>query len=145
MFEEIIFHSTFIPKLNRLSILKNLSETKRFIDQKGIFGCSVVHNDEALHLFQGETKAIEELRSMMYSNFVDFHIQEISSEVISEKEFNEWTICCDICDTAAIMFPKNVVDQEEFVKNYIDGEIRSNQFPNIAKEILSTPQVSLAV
>ena len=145
MFEEIIFHSTFIPKLNRHSILKNLSETKRFIDSKGIFGCSVVHNDEALHLFQGDKASISELRSMMKSKFIEFHIQEISSETIDKKEFQDWAICCDICDTAAIMFPNNVVNQNEFESNYLAERNRKTVFPHMAKDILNTPKAAFSM
>lgn len=146
MYVEVLYHSTFIPKLNRLSILRNISETKRFLEAFEIYGCTLIHGDEVLHLFQGEEASIVQLKTVLFESFRDFHIQELGADPLKRKHFDRWEVYSDDCESSAIMFQENSIDRARFEENYLkNSKVRSKVFPFVAESILERKPLRRAI
>lgn len=120
MFFETIYHSTFLPALNRKEMMSALLKMQPHLKANDITGCTLICQDEVLHLLHGEGRSMLELDNFLKDLFKDFHLNRVIFEKMKKKDFQNWYVHCDHESECLEKFGKVVINEDEFRRIFIE-------------------------
>jgi hypothetical protein len=135
MYSEAIFHSSVGPNIDDANVVDSLQMMKKKMDQLHVSGCTVIHEGEMVHLFQGTLVNIILMRDFMKKNGKVFSTTELTLEEINSVEFHNWDLYSTSTDFLYTGLKDSSISKLEFVRRYMN--IKSRAFTQYHRAVES--------